>query len=216
MTTYNLYRLFFSPAAPIVSYFTSVISQCKFGVRYYFGRHTYLQGLGSKGISICNKIKQPSKADAQVLRNLFPASGPSRKRSYTFDPTSQCVAADQQRKKKKAIRNRVSKVTILQVNNVARGIPKGKYRRELKKDGQEVVVKLKRNMSAREVKNSLIRGTKLSNYQILAPSQVGKLVYAENQDPTGDEVIENITKRKFPMYISEKEHVISMAIRVLC
>lgn len=64
----------------------------------------------------------------------------------TFDPSAECVAAAQQKKKKKSIRFRSHKVTVLAVDSSKRA-PKGKYRKELKKNGMEKVVEIKRNFS---------------------------------------------------------------------
>ena len=76
---------------------------------------------------MCSKLKKPSKADAQVLKKLFPLSSATYKRSNAaiFDPSEECVATIQ---KKGAFDSRVAKLpySVLTVQ-----------RRELKKEGYE-------------------------------------------------------------------------------
>ncbi len=154
-------------------------------------------------MSLCGKLKIPNKANAKVLSNLFPSGGRSRKR---FDPTESMTSAHQ-KKKKAAIRFKPSKITVILVSNPDKGVPKGKDRRKLKTDGDEQIVELKRNMSSKEMKNCILRAFVIENYVLLKSTQDGKLNIAKNQKPTGDDVIENITKRKFPLYICESDKV---------
>lgn len=76
-------------------------------------------------------MKQPSKANARLLSNLFPSTTGMRKRSNSFDPTEECVAVAQQKKKKKAIQLRTCKVKVMLVD-ASKGVPKGRIRRELR------------------------------------------------------------------------------------
>ena len=91
-------------------------------------------------------MKTPNKANARLISNLFPSSSlcSSRKRSNTFDPTEECVATAHQKKKKAAIRYKPNKITVILV--LEKGVPKGKYRRHLKSDGNELTIEVKRNM----------------------------------------------------------------------
>lgn len=120
----------------------------------------------------------------------------------------------QQKKKKSAIRFKPSKITVLAVDASA-GVPKGKYRKQLKKNGCEKVVELKRNNSSQEVKNTIIRAFGFASYSILNCTPDGKFVIAKNSLPSGDEVIECITKKKFPLYI-QKVCVLSLRRHALC
>ena len=151
-------------------------------------------------------MKTPNKANARLLSNLFPSSSlcSSRKRSNTFDPTEECVATAHQKKKKAAIRYKPNKIAVILVVNLEKGVPKGKYRRHLKSDGNELTIEVKRNMSAKQVKNCILREFSIGDYQVLCSTQDGKLTVAANQQPSGDYVIENICKRKFPFYICER------------
>lgn len=93
-------------------------------------------------------------------------------------------------------------MTVLAVDST-KGVPKGKYRKELKKNGREKVIEIKRNYSAQEIRNAIIRAFSFTDYKILSCTLDGKFTYATCHVPTGDELIEGITKRKFPLYIEE-------------
>lgn len=159
-------------------------------------------------------MKQPSKVNARLLSNLFPSTAGTRKRSNSFDPTEECVAASQQKKKKKAIRLRTCKVKVMLVD-ASKGVPKGKTRRELREKELEKTMDLKRNMSFQEVKNVILRAFGICGFIVLSSTAESKLNVATNQQPTGDEVIECVTKRRLPMYISEKK-VIHNYTHVIC
>ena len=94
------------------------------------------------------RIKKPSLVQAKLLGSLFPSSQSSpQKRSLAFDPTAECVVTSQQKKKKKGIknsRNRICKVSCFLVSNLERGVPRGNYRIDLKKNGKEAMIEIKR------------------------------------------------------------------------
>ena len=83
------------------------------------------------------------------------------------------MATAHQKKKKAAIRYKPNKVTVILV--LEKGVPKGKYRRHLKSDGNELTIEVKRNMSAKEVKNCILREFCIGDYQVLCSTQDGKL-----------------------------------------
>lgn len=111
--------------------------------------------------------------------------------------------------KKKAIRFKCSKITVIAVN-AKKGIPKGKYRKELKDQEHEKNIEFKRNFSSQEVKNEIIRAFNFSDYCFLSCAPDGKLATSKNQLPTEYELIEGITKRKFPLYIEKINQVSNM------
>ena len=82
-------------------------------------------------------------------------------------------------------------------------MPKGKIRKQLKSNGRENVIEVRRNYSAQEVRNLIIRAFGFADYKILTCTQDGKFVVAKNHLPSGDDVIEGITKKKYPLYIEE-------------
>ena len=91
-----------------------------------------LQKLAASVSKICNRVGKPSNAHTEALRDLFPSSSSSKRiqLSNAFDPTQPCVALENQ-KKKKASRCKPSKVTVIVVEDLRKGLPKGKYRKEL-------------------------------------------------------------------------------------
>ena len=86
------------------------------------------------------------------------------------------------------------------MGDIKKGVPRGKCRRELKKNGFEACVELKRNMSAQEVKNVILRAfdteAKVTDYQVLSSSQDAKLCVAEHQHPNGEDIIEKTSLKK--------------------
>lgn len=62
--------------------------------------------------------------------------------------------------------------------------------------------------------NELIRAYSNSGYNILKCASDGQLQLWENQLPTGDEVIEELTKRKYPLYIEIIDEVFCMKFLV--
>lgn len=153
---------------------------------------------------MCSKLKKPSTADAQALKSLFPSSAALKRPSTSFDPSDATIT--QQKKKRRAIRFKSSKVTVLAVDST-KGVPKGKYRKELNKNGRVQIIEIKRNYSALEIRNEIIRAFNFTDYKLLSCTLDGKFTYATSHLPTGDELIEGITKRKFPLYIEEMTKV---------
>lgn len=107
---------------------------------------------------MCTRVKKLSPADA-ALHQLFAASSTPRKHLNTFDPTRECVALAQ-KKKKKAARVKPNKLTIiaLQEQDVKRRIPRGKYMQSLATEDRVQKLEFHRNMTPLEVQNILIRG----------------------------------------------------------
>ena len=138
------------------------------------------QELGRKGTNICNKS---NAANACALSSLFPSSSASaqkRPNPNVFDPTAECIATASQKKKKKAIRSRSTKVTILFVDP-SKGIPKKNYRRQLRENGYKEIIEVKRNMSSVEIKSAICRAFGAIEYKILCAKD-GKFVVGTNQE----------------------------------
>ena len=136
-----------------------------------------------------------------MLSSLFPSSSTQKRKapSDTFDPTLECIANSAHKKKKKAVRNRSTKITVLIVDR-DRAVPKGASRRKLRDDGYEEVIEVKRNMSSKDIQKVIVKAFGNINYTILAV-QDGKFIVGDKQRPTGDELVETLTKRKAPLYI---------------
>ena len=86
----------------------------------------------------------------------------------------------------------------------SKGVPKNKYRRQLKENGFEEIIEVKRNMCSADIKNAISRVFGEIDYRILCPKD-GKFVIGTNQNPTRDELVEIMTKRKSPLYICDHE-----------
>ena len=82
----------------------------------------------------------------------------------------------------------------------SQGVPKGTRQRNLRDEGFEEVIEVKRNMSPSDVQSKIAAAFGNINYQLLSV-QDGKFIPSHNQKPSGDEVVEIITRRKSPMYI---------------
>ena len=96
---------------------------------------TSYQELGSKASALVSTLKKPGEGSVKVLRDLFPSSLPSSSTASMplkrpFDPLEEFP---QRKKKSKSLRMRVkpSKITVLFIKDVEKGIPKGKARREI-------------------------------------------------------------------------------------
>ena len=136
---------------------------------------------------MCKKIKKPSEADARVLSALFSSSSTQKRENPDmFDPTAECVATLSQKKKKKSIRFRSTKITVLMVDP-NKAVPRGKSRRKLEDEGYEEIIEIKRNMSSSNIQNAISTAFGTLNYRILCV-QDGKFIANTNQRPTGDEV----------------------------
>ena len=111
-----------------------------------------------------------------------------------FNPIDECVAAEQQRKKKAAIpryKGRAKCLTTVVLKDLPSTIPKGGPRDKLKEAGRVKELCFRRILSEKEV-NTLIlegfQGIKLSEFEYLQCKD-GSLVVAEKQKLNGNEVI---------------------------
>ena len=104
-------------------------------------------------------------------------------------------------KKKKAAHGKASKVTVVAVKDETKGVPKGKYRTELKK------LEFARNMSALQVRNVIIRGFQhipLMSFNYLTCGESGQsLILASEQEQDGSMVVSDAQSRKGILYIGE-------------
>lgn len=177
-----------------------------------------------KGVSIAESLKEPSKADAKALSKLFPSSRKSEKRSSSlvFDPTSECVVAPQQRKKKRSLSlsrsNKPFKISCFLIRSLARGVPRGNYRADLRRCGNEAQVQMMRNMTKERVKVTILQAfNHISNYSFLMCSQDGKLHIAENQCPNGENILQAVGGGKSSLYILENvSHDICDDYLIIC
>ena len=98
-------------------------------------------------------------------------------------------------------------VKLVAVNDPQKGIPRaGKRRREAIKENRIQTVEMDRSMSSQEVENVILRAFKripIKAYTILDANQQGHLTTAECQEPTGEEIVDRVVKRKTSIYITK-------------
>lgn len=132
------------------------------------------------------------------MRKLFPASSSVKRKCPPFDPTSECVFATQQ-KQKKAARIKPTNITLTIVKNVSRGVPRGKYKTELRENKMCVKVPLVRSMSGHQVRSAflekLLTVENILDYKLMQCAGQ-QLVEAIDQMPCGSDIIDSALKRK--------------------
>lgn len=114
-----------------------------------------------------------------------------------FDPTAECVVAPQQKKKKKALSkgrnlNKLFNISccLISTSTLERGVPRGTYRANLKKSGNEAIIGIKQSMTAEQVKGTISEAFSFSDgYSLLSCSQEGKFKPADDQAPDGNAVV---------------------------
>ena len=105
--------------------------------------------------SVCSSLGKPSAANARILSSLFPSSQPVKRiRSEAFDPLADCVASAAKRKKK-AVRIKPRKVTVVLVDDT-KSVPRFGKRKVLK--GKIRQLQFLRNMSAEQVQKNIFHG----------------------------------------------------------
>lgn len=124
---------------------------------------------------MCKKLGKPSQANARVLASLFPACASSAKKRK-FDPTDECVVAEQHRRKKSAsAKGRSKQVTVVLMKDIPSSIPKGAAREQLKKKGQVKDIAFQRHLDEDEVKELLSE-----NFEALKDAEVQYLQSHKN------------------------------------
>ena len=154
---------------------------------------------------VCSNVKNPSQKHRAAMAQLFPSSStPKRPRiSAAFDPTWQCVAFNQQ-SKKKAARVKPSKVKVMLVPNGSKSVPRGTH--QLKLD--EKKVEIFRTMSALEAKKAIVKAftsQKLSSFIYLKVDNAQRFTKDITQDKDGN-TLANIG-RNGTVYIEEQTDV---------
>lgn len=137
--------------------------------------------------------------------------------SSAFDPTQPCVALDQQ-KKKKGVRCKPSKVSVIVVEDIRRGIPKGKYRKELAESGRIVGLEIYRYMSSLQIKNAILRAFShlpLHTFQYLVCCDKTTLILNADQNQDGNTIINTIQAVKGSLYILKCKESVEVSFIVI-
>ena len=165
--------------------------------------------------NIIARVKKPTEAEAKALASYFPSSSMSRSSSSRkhsvdlFDPSGECVALPQQKKKKAASKGnpKPTVVTVVLMEKFSMRVPKGKVRQKLYSEGRIQSVSLRRTMSFLQVKNAIIRAFtrfQLSHFTILECDQgCHNLSRACVQEIDGEKVLQ----RRGCLYLCEEFEV---------
>lgn len=155
-----------------------------------------VQTITSKAQSYCTKVGEVSEKNIQVLKKHFPAfhglSSTSKKRK--FDPTENCIVADQQRKKKAAntrMKPRVFHVVFLP--RLTTFVPRGYQRSKLAREGRILKLTFRRNMSSEDVQTTILdafSSLSLEKFLFLKCGQDNRLKALEDNDLNGDGIVD--------------------------
>ena len=170
--------------------------------------YTNLQGksLPPLGLAICKKLSSPTNSERQQLANLFPSSRAGCSYKRAFDPTAECVALPQQKKKKAAgASTQATNREVVLMKSFRSTVPIKKFRSELKKERRIQTLQFKRSMTPLQVKNVIIRGfqhiiTRMFNFQYLE-NTFYSLSVSPNQEYAGAAVID----RRGALYLCEAQ-----------
>jgi hypothetical protein len=159
-----------------------------------------------------SKVVKPTKVEASALGKLFPSSPSLPKLPSSFDPSRECVFA-QQKQRKKSCRIKPSKLTLTLLSLGSCVIPRGKQRKALHDAGRMKTVEFSREMSSQVVRNKIITAFALqkdfhSTYNLLSQGQNGRLMVADNQNPSGEEFVGGVLKHRGNVYLTPMERVV--------
>ncbi len=88
---------------------------------------------------------------------------------HKFDPSAECVASEQQKKKKACNDGKPRTIPVVLLQEKQAFVPKGHARTKLNKAGRVVKVDFRRNMSSREVRNAIVQ--QLPNFDNIVAAQ---------------------------------------------
>lgn len=149
-----------------------------------YRRHSHHQAK-----NLCRKLRKPSECNTKTLASLFPAYVGKGKRK--FDPDSDCVFEQQQRRKKAVTPSRREKCVKMVVLESCSTLPRGSMTDQLERDGQIKQVSLGRFMND-EVKDVILKAFKnleLQHYKYLQCSKGNVLCVYEKQNLNGSDAI---------------------------
>lgn len=142
----------------------------------------------------CQKLKNPEEGTSKALKELFP-SWTSSKKKRKFDPLSNSVAAEQQRKKKAAIPHHTGRsrsFPVILLKEIPVTYPRGNIKERLKRIGRYKRLTFNRTMSNEEVKKTIVNGFDnigIEKFQYLRGTKENKLLKYENQNLDGNAII---------------------------
>ena len=170
-------------------------------------------------VEVCEKIQKPPSDHRSILRKLFPssnsaASSKCKPSSKPFNPSDDCVFVSEQRRKKKAARKSPTRVkntcvTLMVIEDIQKGVPRGSYKASLIEDGMSMTILLNREMSSDQVGEIITKALVSKNipYYTLLECNGVKLSPSVEQHPSGSTVIKLAQKRRGnTIYVLQKHH----------
>ena len=161
--------------------------------------------LPSRGSALCKTLSTPSNSERRELSSLFPSSRPTCSYKRPFDPSAECVALPQQKKKKAAgIGLRAISREVVVMKEFRNVVPIKKFRSELKNERRIQNLKFKRSMTPSQVKSVIIDGFRhihgFSRFQYLENTS-NSLSISPNQEFDGAAVV----GRRGALYLCEMQ-----------
>lgn len=143
---------------------------------------------------IVRSLKKPSDTNIKALVKLFPTCKSGVKKPV-FDPTSDCIASENQRCKKSAnsiTKGRLKSLKVVIVKDFPCSVPKGPLRERLIKIGRLKEVSFTRVMSESHCQDTILDAFKtigLKKFYYLQAQKNHSLQLAPNQILDGNSVI---------------------------
>ena len=109
-----------------------------------------------------------------------------------------------QTEKKKGTCYKPSKVSVIVVEDLNKGVPKGKYHKELEQSELKVMLEFHRYMSSIQIRNAILRAFKhlaLQSFQYLLRKDKTSLVLNTDQSQDGNKIINLIWAAKGCLYL---------------
>ena len=143
-------------------------------------------------------MTNPGASSAAALKKLFKKnSDPTiakSARKRPFDPSSDCVVADQQSKKKASnTRMKPKNINVVLCRKKPTLVPKGHSRKQLRSSGRIVKLQFKRCMTVSQVGSTItddFSEFNVEEYQYLRCGQDNIMLVNEDQELDGDDVAE--------------------------
>ena len=98
-------------------------------------------------------------------------------------------------------------LTVTAVTEPWRGVPKGNYKSSLAQSNRIKKIQLNRTMTAKKVSSTIVEAFKhlpISKYNILSSNRKGALSRDKNQNPSGEDLLDGVVRRKAVLYIHDQ------------
>jgi len=145
---------------------------------------------------LCQKLSTPSDTTKKAIATLFPACSVSSSKRRKFDPTEECVA-DTQHKKKKAsnakYKGRAKALTVVVLKEMPTTIPRGPLQKRLEATGCKKDLYFHCIMSEKEVNDVILDGFEnigIKRFRYLMSMKDNTFAVAKKQGLDGNAIIQ--------------------------